>query len=78
MKLGHRSVVLSRAFRRLARSVGVEDPEVGWRLVQQPTFDNQLATLRFDGREAFLRIEHTTPGDGSDPSLETSLDRRLA
>ena len=78
LKLGHRSVVLSRAFRRLARSVGVEDPEVGWRLAQQPTFDNQLATLRFDGREAFLRIEHTTPGDGSDPSFETSLERRLA
>ncbi len=78
LKLGHRSVVLGRAFRRVARAAGVEDPEVGWRLVQQPSFDNQLATLRFDGREAHLRIEHTTPGDGSDPSFTTSLDRRLA
>jgi hypothetical protein len=78
LKLGHRTVAPGRALRRLARAAGVKDPEVGWRLVQPPSFNNQLATLRFDGRKAYLRIEHTTPGDGSDPSFETSLDRRLA
>jgi len=76
--LGFRSRVLARGLRRLCQLVGVSDPEVGWRLVQQPTFDNQLATLRFDGRKAWLRIEHTHPGDGADPVLEPSLDRRLA
>ena len=75
LRLGHRSLALGRALRRLAHVVGVRDPEVGWRLVQPPTFDNQIATLRLDGRSATLRIEHTTPGDGSDSSLQTSLER---
>jgi hypothetical protein len=69
--------VLDRVARRLAHAVGVTDPEAGWRLAQKPTFDNQLGTLRFDGRRAWLRIEHTTPGDGFDPTLDTSLERQL-
>jgi len=78
LRNGSHSTVLGRAARRLAHAVGVTDPEAGWRLVQEPTFDNQLGTLSFDGRSATLRIERTKPGDGSDPSLETSLERRLA
>ncbi|MEA2154770.1 MAG: hypothetical protein QOE11_910 [Solirubrobacteraceae bacterium] len=70
--------VVGRAARRLAHAVGVTDPEAGWRLTQKPTFDNQIGTLRLDGRRAWLRIEHTIPGDGADPVLHTSLDRRLA
>lgn len=70
--------VLDRAARRLAHAVGVTDPEVGWRLAQAPTFDNQLGTLRFDGRRASLRIERTTPGDGTDLTLHTTLQRQLA
>jgi len=77
LKMGHRSRVLARALRRLAHAVGVEDPEAGWRLVQPPTFDNQLATLRLNGRAAWLRIARTTPGDGAEPVLEATLDRRL-
>ena len=77
LKTGHRSRVLGRFLRRLAHAVGVEDPEAGWRLVQPPTFDNQLATLRLDGRSAWLQIARTTPGDGADPVLEATLDRRL-
>jgi hypothetical protein len=73
-----RSTLLRRGARRLARAVGVTDPEAGWRLAQPPTFDNQLGTLRLDGRRAVLRIERTRPGDGSDPTLETSLERQLA
>jgi PhoD-like phosphatase len=78
LKAGHRSQVLARALRRLAQAVGVKDPEVGWRLAQPPTFDNQLATLRLNGRAAWLRIERTYPGDGADAVLEATLDRRLA
>ncbi|HEV2058950.1 MAG TPA: alkaline phosphatase family protein, partial [Solirubrobacteraceae bacterium] len=73
-----RGTVLRRVIRRLARGVGVSDPELGWRLTQEPTFDNQLATLRFDGRQASLRIERTTPGDGTTPTLQTTLHHRLA
>ncbi len=51
---------------------------MGWRLAQEPTFDNQLATLNLDGRQAWLRIERTIPGDGADPTLQTTLQRRLS
>jgi hypothetical protein len=78
LRLGHRSRLLARALRRLARLAGVTDPEIGWRLVQQPTFENQIATLRFDGREASLRIERAGAGNGAGPTLEPSLERRLA
>jgi hypothetical protein len=49
---------------------------VRWRLVQPPTFENQIATLTLDGRAASLRLERVWPGE--DPELETSLERRLA
>lgn len=62
--------------RALVRSAGVPDTSVRWRLVEPPTFDNQIGTLRFKGREASLRLERALPGD--DPRLETSLERRLA
>ncbi len=77
LRFGRRSKVLARALRRLAHAVGVSDPEAGWRFVQPPTFDNQIATLRFDGRRASLTIERTRPGDGDAPGLEATLDRRL-
>jgi hypothetical protein len=64
--------------RGLARSAGVKLPEVEWRLVQEPTFDNQFATLDFDGDRVTLRIEKTVPGDWRRPRIETSLERTLA
>jgi hypothetical protein len=78
LKAGRGSTVLARVLRRLAHAVGVADPEAGWRLAQPPTFDNQLATLSLDGRAASLRIERTRAGDGADPTLETTLQRRIA
>lgn len=60
----------------LARSAGVPDADVRWRLLQAPTFDNQIATLRFQGRTANLTLERALPGH--EPRLETSLERRLA
>ena len=63
----------------LARAAHVPDPEIRWRLVQQPTFDNQFATLELAGREALLKIERTVPSDRPDGhTIETSLERRLA
>jgi hypothetical protein len=43
-----------------------------------PWFDNQLATLRIDGRELELRLEKAVPVDESSARLERVLDRRLA
>jgi hypothetical protein len=62
----------------LARSARVPDPEIGWRLVQPPTFDNQFATLELDGRAARLRIERTIPGDPDSHAIEPSLERQLS
>jgi hypothetical protein len=63
----------------LARTARVPDPEVRWRLVQEPTFDNQFATLELAGRQALLKIERTVPDHESDGhTIETSLERRLA
>jgi hypothetical protein len=62
----------------LARSAGVELPDVRWTLEQQPTFDNQFATLEIEGDRIDLRIEKTIPGDWRRPRIETSLERCLA
>ena len=64
--------------RGLARSAGVKPPEVEWRLEEEPTFDNQFATLEIDGDRIDLRIEKTVPGDWRKPRIETSLERGLA
>jgi hypothetical protein len=62
----------------LARSAGVDLPKVEWRLEQEPTFDNQFATIDIDGDRVNLRIEKTVPGEWRRPRIDTSLDRRLA
>jgi len=64
--------------RALARAAGVPAPEIRWRLVQDPTFDNQFATLTFDGRSARLKIEKIVPGDWRNPRVDISLERTLA
>src|SRR5205823_3142568 len=44
----------------LARSGGVPRPEVRWRLESGPWFDNVIATLDLEGRNAVLHVEHTS------------------
>lgn len=78
LTVGRRSRLIVWLVRGLAHAVGVPDPEIRWRFVQEPTFDNQVATLRLDGRHAWLRIERTRSGDGLQPELETILQRWLA
>ena len=56
----------------------VKLPKVQWHLEQEPTFDNQFATLDFDGDRVTLRIEKTVPGNWRRPRIETSLERALA
>jgi hypothetical protein len=64
--------------RALSRSVGVSDPGIRWRCLEGPYFDNQVATLRLDGREAIVRLDKTC-GDGEeDRRLEKSFERRIA
>jgi hypothetical protein len=62
----------------LSRGAGVPRPEIGWRLLEGPYFDNQVATLTLDGRAARIKLEKTSPGEAEERSLETSFERRLA
>jgi hypothetical protein len=66
--------------RLLRRSARVPDADLRWRLVQPPTFDNQIGTLLLDGRSAEIRIERTCREEAAPGGavLETSLERRLA
>jgi hypothetical protein len=63
----------------LARSAGVDDPDVGWRMAGDgPWFDNQVATLTIDGRRRDMRLDKAVPVDETEARLECVLDRRLA
>lgn len=57
----------SKPFARLthtmARRAGVEDPAIGWQLQHAPIFDNVVATLHLDGREAELTLYRARPAD---------------
>jgi hypothetical protein len=76
-------VGMSRAFeaftRTLARSAGVDDPAVRWRMVGDgPWFDNQVASLEIDGRRIAMRLEKAVPVDTTAARLDRVLDHRLA
>jgi hypothetical protein len=62
----------------LARLAGAPDPGIRWRLLEGPYFDNQVATLSLDGREATLRLDKTVPREQGRQALEQSFQRRLA
>ena len=64
--------------RALGRAAGVPDPDLRWRFSEGPFFDNQVGTLRLDGRRADLALEKTVPGETDQSSLRTSFRRRLA
>jgi PhoD-like phosphatase len=66
------------AMRALAGSAGAADPGLRWRLAEGPYFDNQVATLRLDGRESVLQLDKTVPGDEDERALDCVFERRLA
>jgi PhoD-like phosphatase len=74
---------MSRGFeafwRALARSAGVDDPGVRWRMIGDgPWFDNQVATLEIDGRRIDMRLEKAMPVDTASARLDCVLEHRLA
>ena len=69
---------MPRVMGALAKLAGAEDPGIGWRLRDGPFFDNQVATLHLDGREATMRLDKTRPGEHEEQTLVTSFERRLA
>jgi hypothetical protein len=63
----------------LARSAGAAEPDIRWSLThEEPWFENHVSTLELRGREAFLKVEKTTPEDNGEPRLHKILERRLA
>jgi hypothetical protein len=54
----------------------VTEPEIDWRVLQPPTFENQLGWLRIDGRRLWLTLERVDT-DGA-PELRVSFERQLA
>ena len=64
--------------RALAKAAGVPDPNLRWRFLEGPHFDNQVGTVHIEGRSAELTLEKTKPGDPDADELEASFNRRLA
>ena len=65
--------------RRLARAVGVADPGIRWRFRCGPYFDNQVATLKFDGRSASLKLDKVPRDDqGRDERIECVFETDLS
>jgi len=63
--------------RGLAQLSGAPDPGIRWRLLEGPYFDNQVGTLRLDGRSATARLDKTVAGDKDEQALEKTFERRL-
>jgi hypothetical protein len=72
----------TRPFELFARSLahlsGAPDPGIRWRLLEGPHFDNQVGTLRLDGRKAIVRLDKTVAGEEDEQSLEKTFERRIA
>jgi hypothetical protein len=65
--------------RSLARAAGVDDAGIRWRFAGGPYFDNQIATLSLEGREARLTISKTVHDPQAEGAqLETVLGHRIA
>ncbi|HEX7058499.1 MAG TPA: alkaline phosphatase D family protein [Solirubrobacterales bacterium] len=65
------------AARTLGQAAGASDPGIRWRLAEGPYFDNQVATMRLDGRRAQLKLDKTVPGEDGDRRLDCVFERRL-
>jgi hypothetical protein len=63
--------------RGLARLAGAPEPGMGWRTVEGPYFDNQVATIHLDGRHASIRLDKTVAGEEDERALEKTFERRL-
>ena len=65
------------SMRALSRSAGAPDPGIRWRLLEGPYFDNQVAALRLDGRDAVAQLDKTVAGEGEERELERVFERPL-
>ena len=66
------------AMHALARAAGATEPGLDWRLRDGPYFDNQVATIRLDGRESRIKLDKTKEGEEGRRELDCVFERRLA
>jgi hypothetical protein len=66
-----------RFARGMARLAGAPDPGIRWRCLEGPYFDNQVATIRLDGREAIVRLDKTVAGEEDEKRLEKTFECRI-
>jgi len=64
--------------RGLARAAGAPDPGIRWRCLEGPYFDNQVGTIRLDGRSSIVRLDKTVAGEEDETALEKTFERRIA
>ncbi|HEY4852962.1 MAG TPA: alkaline phosphatase D family protein [Streptosporangiaceae bacterium] len=62
----------------LAGMAGVNKPEIRWRITHGPWFYNMLSVLEFDGRQARIRFERTTPDVTGSPHLQPVCETELS
>jgi hypothetical protein len=67
----------TKVARGLAHLAGAPDPGIRWRPLEGPYFDNQVGTLRLDGRTATARLDKTVASDDDERVLEKTFERRL-
>ena len=61
----------------LAKAAGVAEESLTWTIEEGPWFDNQVATIEIDGRNAWMVLDKTVnPPDGP-PRLERVMRRQL-
>jgi hypothetical protein len=76
MKLGN-SHAAERLTRVIARASASAEARVGWRLVDRPSYENQVATLSLAPGRARVRVETTAGADWRSPTLETVFEHQL-
>ena len=65
--------------RLLARLAGVPREPLAWCLIHEATFfDNQIATLKFEGRHATITFEKAVLDAAKEPALKNRYECRLA
>jgi hypothetical protein len=77
IRLGHAKVA-GRLARGLARAAGVRPLPFDWRLVEEPAYANQVATLLLEGDRVTVRVESVVDGSWEHPELREAFTRELA
>jgi PhoD-like phosphatase len=67
------------AGRLLSRLAGIENEKMSWHLTHdEPWFENHVATLELDGRQAHITFERAVQDDPGEPALQEIFTNRLA